>query len=64
MNWDNHSDYNYPNLISQTDTTVRAVDDQYIYIYTPHEKVVNLIQEKHTVDSIKTGSLDELDYPY
>lgn len=64
MNWDNPNDYNYPKLISQTDTTVRAVDDQYIYIYTSHQKVVNLIKEKYTIENVKTGSLDELDYPY
>ena len=25
----------YPDLVSMTDTTIRAVDDQYLYVYTP-----------------------------
>ena len=36
----------YPNLVIQTDTTIRAVDDQYIYVYTPYDVIVNLQLKK------------------
>jgi len=32
--WTNPKDWHYPTLIAQSDTTLRAVDDQYMYIYT------------------------------
>lgn len=63
--WENIDEIiNYPDLIVQAGTTIRAVDDQYIYIYTKYIEVVNLIKDKYIVESIKTGSLSELDYPY
>lgn len=54
----------YPPLIDQTDTTIRAVDDQYIYIYTYIDEIVNIIKKNYEIESIKMSSLDNLEYPY
>ena len=37
--------------------------DTYIYIYTPHHFIVELIKEKYEIESIKTDFLENLDYP-
>jgi hypothetical protein len=63
-NWIDPDDYNYVNLIKQTDTTVRAVDNQYIYIYTPNDKVVEAISNQFTLESIKQDVLENLEFPY
>ena len=63
-NWDNPGDGDYPYLIAQTETTVRAVDDQYIYIYTPYKEIVDVIKANYEIESIKNGPLESLDYPY
>ncbi len=54
----------YPDLIAKTDTAIRAIDDQYIYVYTPYENIVSEIKNKYQVESIKTDILENLDYPY
>lgn len=54
----------YEDAISLTETTVRAVDDSYIYIYTPYYEVVELIEEKFQIEKIKKGTLDTLEYPF
>lgn len=64
IGWDNPDDRFYPNLVAQTDTTVRAVDNQYIYIYTPSNEIVDRIKEKYKIESITYNILTELDYPY
>ena len=61
--WENSSRKFYRDRIVLTDTTIRAVDDQYIYVYTPYKQIVNLINENYTIESIKIDSLDKLDYP-
>lgn len=53
----------YPFVISQSDTTVRAVDDTYIYIYTPFEEIVKLLKDNFQIESEKDGLLEDLDYP-
>jgi hypothetical protein len=45
------------------DTTVRAFDSTHIFIYTPYQEVVKVIKENYLVESIKTTTLDNLDYP-
>ncbi len=63
--WERSKDLiDYPNLVVQSDTTIRAVDDQYIYIYTPLQEVIKTIRENYVIESIKTDSLDKLDYPF
>lgn len=54
----------YPNLIKQTDTTIRTVDGEYLYIYTPYEEILKIIKENYTIESVKQGPLETLDYPY
>lgn len=63
QNWTNPKEEFYPFVISQSDTTVRAVDDQYLYIYTPSLEIVELLKNTYAIDEIKTGPLDTLDYP-
>jgi hypothetical protein len=65
LKWINTEDIlDYPKLISQSETTIRAVDNQYIYIYTPYQEIVEVIEENYTIESIKTDTLENLDYPY
>ena len=55
---------NYPLVIAKTDSTIRAVDDQYIYIYTPSNQVVDEIQKNYLIESVKMDFLSNLEYPY
>ena len=61
--WDNPEGKFYRHTIAQTDTTVRAIDDTHIFIYTPYQEIVKVIKEHYLVKSIKTDILDNLDYP-
>jgi hypothetical protein len=61
--WNNPKGEQYPYVLSQTDTTIRAIDDQYIYVYTPFEEVINLVKKNYQIESIKTDFLENLDYP-
>jgi hypothetical protein len=54
----------YPPIIEKTDTTVRAIDNQYIYIYTPHQSIADVVLDKYEIESIKTSPLNALDFPY
>ena len=63
INW-NSENLDYPYLINQTDSTVRAVDNQYMYVYTPSEKVVDALKNNYKIESIKSDILENLDYPY
>lgn len=63
-NWDSSNLKLYPPMITQTNTTVRAVDDTYMYVYTPYTDVLNVLKENYEIESIRTDSLDNLDYPY
>ena len=63
-NWNNSGDGFYPHLIVQSETTLRAIDGQYIYIYTPYKEIVDLVKENYAIESVKYDVLDNLDYPY
>lgn len=54
----------YPFLIQQTYLTIRAVDDQYIYIYTTSEEIARLINKSYLIESLKTDQLENLEFPY
>lgn len=54
----------YPNLFIQTDTTIRAIDDTYIYVYTPSQEIVNGLKQNYEIESIKLDLLENLEYPY
>ena len=61
-----HEDMSYPSIFSLTDSTIRAVDDGYIYIYTPKQEIVDHIKslsEKYDIESIDIDSLYNLPYP-
>ena len=62
--WEEVPNYLYPHShLEISDTTVRAVDNQYIYVYTPYQEIVDLIKENYDIESIKTDILQNLDYP-
>lgn len=63
-NWINSKKDSYPFQISKTDTTVRAIDDTYIYVYTPYHDVVNVLKENYEIEIVKYDLLEKLDYPY
>ena len=62
-NWE-FVDRSYSKQIEQTDMTVRAIDDQYLYIYTPSQDVLGLLKEYYTIESLKSDLLENLDFPY
>lgn len=62
--WDAPENATYPYLVEQTSTTIRTVDGQYFYIYTPYHDIVKAVSSKYRVESLKMNSLDKLDYPY
>ncbi len=61
--WNNNTKELYPYVIAQTDTTIRAVDDGYIYVYTPYPIVADIIKKKYEIESLKIDMLEKLDYP-
>ena len=51
--------------IALSETTLRAVDDGYIYVYTPYKEVAERVKTcGFKIDSIKEGELTSLDYPF
>lgn len=63
IEWKNSKNVLYPSIIAQTSTTIRAIDDTYIYIYTPHQELVDLIAKNYKIESTKFDYLENLDYP-
>lgn len=64
-NWDKIEKYfDYPNYIIKSDTTIRAIDDTYVYIYTPYPELIGSIKNHFIVETVKTDRLENLDYPY
>ena len=63
VEWKTTPEATYPFVISKTDTTIRAVDDRYIYIYTPNEELKKIIITNYNIESIKYDFLENLDYP-
>lgn len=61
--WKTYVISKYEDAIIQTDTTVRAIDDTYIYIYTPYDEVVSLIEKKYSIETLKAGQPKDLDFP-
>jgi hypothetical protein len=54
----------YDELIQETDVTVRAVDDQYMYVYTKDEKIVKVIADNYVTESIKFAPIESYIFPY
>lgn len=61
--FDNNQNELYPYIIGQTDTTIRAIDGQYIYIYTPYQEIVDIVKAKYNIEDIKFDLLENLSYP-
>ena len=53
IEWKNSKNVLYPSIIAQTSTTIRAIDDTYIYIYTPHQELVDLIAKNYKIESTR-----------
>lgn len=63
-NWKSCDDeINYPFLIAQSDTTVRAVDNQYVYIYTQSNQIVESLKKEFQIESLKNDVLENFEYP-
>lgn len=63
LNWKNLNHMTYADMVIQSDTTIRAVDDHYIYIYTPYIEILNLLENSFKIESIKQDLLENFDYP-
>lgn len=61
--WRGFEKVSYSFLISQTDTTIRAIDHSFIYIYTPYSAIIDILKKNFEYEDIKYGSLENLDYP-
>jgi len=61
--WDNPEVRPYPFVITQAEVTVRVVDNQYFYIYTTLQTLVDMIKSEYTIESVKTAPLEKLDFP-
>lgn len=60
--WDNKK--SYPKLVLESDTTIRAVDDTYIYIYTQHKEILNALSQSYPIESISFDFIENLEFPY
>lgn len=63
MIWEESENSKYPDLIAQTDITVRAVDGQYIYIYSPNDGFIEDLKDKYHIELFEKGFLDDFEYP-
>jgi hypothetical protein len=61
--WSNPKGQLYPYVVAQSDTTIRAVDNQYMYIYTYYQEIIDAIQKNYNIESIKSDLLENLDFP-
>lgn len=52
-----------PYLVKQSDSTIRAMDGNYAYIYTPYDSVVEIIKKNYIIEDVITDFLENLDYP-
>lgn len=50
-------------MIAQTDTTVRVIDNNYLYVYTPYLEVADLIRKNYVIESYQCASLEKYVYP-
>lgn len=53
----------YPELVQQTDITVRAIDDTYVDVITKDHKLIQRLKKKYTPKYFTFGSLDSFTYP-
>ena len=45
-------------LMYQAETTITALDDHYIYIYTLYPQIVAQIQKKYSIESLSVGTIE------
>ena len=63
-NWDDTDHTFDAYLVGPSNSTIRIVDKNNTYVYTPHESVVEIIKKNYIIEEIKTDFLEGLDYPY
>jgi len=63
-NWDNNGHYFDPYMVKQSDSTIRAMDGNYAYIYTPYDSVIEIIKKNFKTEDVITDYLENLDYPF
>lgn len=63
VNWSGEQDILYPPLVSETDTTIRAIDGTYVYVYTQYGAIIDAIKKKYKVESITSDLLENLSFP-
>lgn len=64
INWNITDDDKYPDIVSKTDTFIRGVDDQYMYIYTPRMDIVDVITDNYLIEPLIYKELDQHVYPF
>lgn len=63
LEWDIEQYTGYPNIIGHTDTTIRVIDNQYLYIYTPIKEIADLIVSSYDIESYQFDDLTRYVYP-
>lgn len=53
----------YENLLPKAEVTLRAIDDTYLYIYTKNITIINQIKIEYELESSRTASIVNLDFP-
>jgi hypothetical protein len=59
----NYNTKEYEKVIPQTDVTIRAVDDTYLYVYTQDPLVIKHIKDFFEIESDKVATIYDLDFP-
>lgn len=59
---ESYSDKGFEEIIPCTETTVKAVDDTYLYVYTSKPEIISAIQDKYSFKSMQTGDKSEVSY--
>lgn len=63
LEWDIEQYTGYPSIIVHADTTIRVIDNQYLYIYTPIKEIADLIVSSYVIESYQFDDLTKNVYP-
>jgi hypothetical protein len=62
--WEDDGEEPYESVIARTDTTVRAVDGRYLYVYTFLPEIEQAVSKNYTLESRTCDCLEDLPHPY
>lgn len=62
-NWDDTDHTFDAYLVGPSDSTIRIVDKNNTYVYTPHDLVVDIIKKNYVIEEVKIDFIENLDYP-